>query len=76
MTVTAIRQRLIDYLEDADDKKVKAIYTLLEEDIEQSQFILSKEQIAIVEKEKDLYLKGLSRSYSREEAIELIKQAK
>ena len=76
MTVTAIRQRLIDYLEDADDKKIKAIYILLEDDIEQGQFTLSNEQIAIVEKEKDQYLKGLSKSYSREEAIKIIAQAK
>lgn len=35
MTATAIRKKLVDYMQVADDKKVKAIYTLLEDDIEQ-----------------------------------------
>jgi len=34
MTSTAIRQRLITYLSDAEDNKIKAIYTLLEKEIE------------------------------------------
>ena len=33
MTATAIRERLYDYIRVADDKKVKAIYALLEDQI-------------------------------------------
>ncbi len=33
MTTAAIRERLYDYIRIADDKKVKAIYALLEEQI-------------------------------------------
>jgi len=33
MTTTAIRERLYDYIRVADDKKVKAIYALLEDHI-------------------------------------------
>ena len=33
MTTLAIRKKLSDYLQIADDKKVKAVYALLEEDI-------------------------------------------
>jgi hypothetical protein len=33
MTTTTIRERLYDYIRVADDKKVKAIYTLLEDQI-------------------------------------------
>jgi len=33
MTTTAKRERLYDYLRIADDKKIKAIYTLLEDQI-------------------------------------------
>ena len=33
MTTIAIRERLVDYIRVADDKKVKAIYALLEDQI-------------------------------------------
>jgi hypothetical protein len=33
MTTTAIREKLHNYISIADDKKIKAIYTLLEEQI-------------------------------------------
>ncbi|MBX2904958.1 MAG: hypothetical protein KF744_02910 [Taibaiella sp.] len=36
MTATAIRKTLHSYLEIADDKKIKAIYTLLEREIAES----------------------------------------
>lgn len=35
MTAVAIRKKLVSYLHVAEEKKVKAIYALLEEDIEQ-----------------------------------------
>lgn len=36
MTTTAIRQQLHNYLEVAEDKKLKAIYTMMEEEIKES----------------------------------------
>lgn len=36
MTTTAIRKQLHSYLEVAEDKKVKAIYTMMEEEIKES----------------------------------------
>lgn len=35
MTSVAIRKKLVTYMQIADEEKVKAIYTLLKEDIEQ-----------------------------------------
>jgi len=35
MTTTAIRARLYDYIRDADDKKVEALYLILEDQIVQ-----------------------------------------
>lgn len=36
MSINTIRQKLHSYLEVADDKKVKAIYAIMENDIEES----------------------------------------
>jgi len=35
MTTVTIRKKLVDYMKVADDKKVKAIYALVEDEIEQ-----------------------------------------
>jgi putative addiction module component (TIGR02574 family) len=36
MNTTSIRQRLHSYLETANDKKIKAIYTMVEDEIEKT----------------------------------------
>ena len=36
MGAIAIRERLQDYIKTADDKKVKAIYTMIESDLEKA----------------------------------------
>ncbi len=38
MDTATIRQHLHNYLEIADDKKVKAIYTIIEKDIQENDF--------------------------------------
>ena len=74
MTTLTIRQKLMTYLADADDSKVKAIYTLLEREIQEGDtFALTDDQISILEKEQALHLSGQTKSYSREESIEIIK---
>jgi len=73
MTTAAIRKKLITYLADADDSKVKAIYTLLENDIRQDEISFTDEQLQILERERELHISGQTKSYSRQEAIEIIK---
>jgi hypothetical protein len=45
MRTTQIRQQLHDYIDSVEDKKLKAIYTLLEDDIPYTGS-LTKEQLA------------------------------
>jgi len=47
------------YLADADESKVKAVYTLWEKEIENDQnFVLSDEQLQILDRERELHLSG------------------
>jgi len=74
MTIAAIRNRLMSYLANADDSKIKAVYTLLEKDIEEKEtFVLSDEQLQILERERELHLSGQTKSYTRTEARQIIK---
>ncbi|NTE05265.1 hypothetical protein G6M26_34595 [Agrobacterium tumefaciens] len=77
MTSTAIRKRLITYLSDAEDNKIKAIYTLLENEIEnEKSFVLTKDHLEILDKERELHLNGVTNSYSKQEALDIIKGIK
>jgi len=74
MTTLAIRKKLMTYLADADDSKVKALYTLLEKEIQQDEpFALTDEQLRILEKERAMHINGESKSYSRNDAMQIIK---
>jgi hypothetical protein len=74
MTIAAIRSRLMSYLANADDSKIKAVYTLLEKDIEEKEvFVLSDEQLEILERERELHLSGQTKSYTRNDALQIIK---
>jgi hypothetical protein len=73
MTTLTIRKKLMAYLADADDSKVKAIYTLLKNDIqEDGAFKLTEEQLQILDEERELYLSGESKSHTREESLQII----
>jgi hypothetical protein len=75
MTTLTMRQKLMSYLADAEESKVKAIYTLLERDIDEGDaFLLSDEQLDILEQEEELHLTGKTKSYTREEAIQIIRR--
>lgn len=77
MTSTAIRKRLITYLSDAEDNKIKAIYTLLENEIEnEKSFVLTKDHLEILDKERELHLNGVTDSYSKQDAFDIIKGIK
>ena len=50
MTSIAIRNRLFEYIRFADEKKIKAIYTIVEEEINEKHDIWTKEFIAEMQK--------------------------
>lgn len=75
MTTAAIRKKLIDYIAEADEQKVKGLYLLVEDDIQNAaSFKLSKKQISFLEEERKEYISGKGKSYSWEEAKQLIRK--
>jgi len=74
MTTTAIRKKLMTYIADADDKKVKGLYMLIEDEISSGEkFELSGKHIKILDQDRDEHIKGKSKSYSREDAKQIIR---
>jgi hypothetical protein len=72
MTTVAIRKKLVDYMQVADDKKVKAVYALLEDDIKQGSHI----SINQYNKEIDTAMEEIKSGdvYSHEQVVKLSKK--
>lgn len=74
MTTTAIRKKLMTYIADANDKKVKGLYMLVEDDISNGEkFELNGEHLKILEQDRDAHLKGKTTSYNREDAKQIVR---
>lgn len=74
MTTIAIRKKLMTYLAEADDSKVKALYTLLKKEIqEEDTFVLTGEQLLTLDKEREMHISGETKSYSHQDASQIIK---
>ena len=71
MTTVAIRKKLVDYMKVANDKKIKAMYALLEDDIEQDRHI----SIEQYNKEIDEAMEEIKRGevYTHEEVVKMSK---
>lgn len=58
MTIVAIRQKLADYMKVADDKKVKAMYALFEDEIKQEEIEYTDEFKEELDKRYAYYKNG------------------
>jgi hypothetical protein len=77
MTTRTILKKLMFYIEDAGDKKVKWLYLLVEDDMtEAEKFKLSADDIKILEEERDNHIKGNTKSYSWAETKDIIRSKK
>jgi hypothetical protein len=74
MRATQIRQQLHDYIDSAEDEKLRAIYTLLEDDIN-DEFTLTAEQKNELDRRHDDYINGVGETYTREETVAMARQA-
>lgn len=75
MTTIAIRKKLMTFLADADDKKVKAIYTLFEDEINlEGNFKLTEEHIKILDERRARHLSGKDKSSSWQDVHDRVRK--
>jgi hypothetical protein len=68
MTTAAIREKLCDYIRDADDKKVQALYLILEDQIPfKSDWSDDKAFVAALDEEYKSYEEGIDKGMTLEE---------
>jgi len=67
MTTTTIRKKLVNYLQVADDKKVKAIYTMVEDEINTEANDWDENFIKELEKRSKSFVNGTAKTYTWEE---------
>lgn len=75
MTIASIRKKLLAYLARAEDKKVTALYTLFEDEINRTQASnFTDDHIKILDKRRTRHLSSTDKSTSREQAHETIRK--
>ncbi len=76
MSTTDIRQKLHNYIETAQDKKVKAIFAMVEEEIEENYNHWKDETfVAEINRREKNYLKGKTKAYTIEESVTRAKKS-
>jgi hypothetical protein len=68
LNTAAIRQKLHNYLEVATDKKVKAIYTIIEDEIEETKVEYSREFKAVLDTRYAGYKNGRAKMITADES--------
>lgn len=77
MTTSALRKKLLRFIADADDNKIKGMYMLLAEEIEKEEpYTLAEDHLEILEAEREKHISGKSKSYSWSEAKQVIRGKK
>lgn len=74
MNTTAIRKQLHNYLEVANDKKVKAIYTMMESEIKEYEFEYTDEFKTELDRRYAEYKNGTSRIVTAAESKKRIQK--
>jgi putative addiction module component (TIGR02574 family) len=75
MTNFQLRQKLHRFIDTAEEKKLKTIYTMVESDIE-GQSLLTDEQKSELDKRLDEYMQGKGKNYSLKSAMNRIRKRK
>lgn len=76
MSTATIRQKLHHYIETAQDKKIKAIFTMVGDEIEETYNRWNDEKfVAELQRRETTYLNGTSKTYTIEQSLSRAKQS-
>lgn len=73
MASSSIKEKLHHYIDTADEKKLHAIYTILEDEIE-GEYFYTQDEIKMFYDRREKHLNGETKSYSVDEAHRLIRK--
>ena len=73
MEPSSIKQKLHHYIDVADDKKLQAIYTILEDEIE-GEYFYTQDEIKMFYERRQKHLNGEGKTYTVEETLNLVRQ--
>ena len=70
MKSTELREKLHNYIDTAQEKKLKAIYTMVEEEIDETNNLWEDERfVAELQRREKEYLNGTAKTYTLKETI-------
>jgi hypothetical protein len=77
MDTALLKQKLHDYIDTAEDKKLEAIYTILEGEIEDEPYDWRKDEewLAELDRREKSVLDGTAKTHSLEETLDIVRQA-
>lgn len=76
MKTTEIRQKLHHYIETAQEKKVKAIFAMVEEEIEETYNYWKDEKfVAELQRRENNYLNGTTKTYTLRQSVARAREA-
>jgi hypothetical protein len=73
MEQASLKQKLHRYIDVADEKKLQAIYTILEDEIE-GEYFYTQDEIKMFYDRRQKHLNGESKSYTVAETLNLVRQ--
>jgi len=74
MTITLVKEKLHEYIDNADEKKLQAIFTLIESEIEDRSSLYDDASLSAFRETREEYLSGKTKGYSVQESIDRIRR--
>ena len=74
MTVAVVKEKLHKYIDQADNKKVQALYTYVATEMEHQNDIFDDEMMTVLNERRNDYLSGKSKTFTLEQSMKNISE--